>query len=239
VGLPEEAARVAFQSDIDCIIACEPPFFSAARWTGEWPKVICCDQGELPREMFRDQREQLEVEKRIAFSLADCVIRVPVENENTFTSAELEKSVQGLGAAIEALCLASTPGGHVPPVVREPNGPYAVHGLNSEGADRRGFYAMLRSLIGSELVDRAYLAILGRYADKSGRSYYIDQLSKGEPRGRIVWEIASSDEAKACGVCVGDVMAAAGLTYIDKSTKEKWRLSAALTKIWPGHDWSV
>jgi hypothetical protein len=109
-----------------------------------------------------------------------------------------------------------------------------VQGSNLKDADRREFYARLRGLDGSELVDRAYLAILGRYADQSGRRHYIDQLSKGAPRDRVVWEIASSDEARGRGVCASDVMAAAGLAYIeDEGTpRKKSRLSAVWTKIW-------
>jgi hypothetical protein len=248
LALPQDSASFAVEDDIDCVIAHEWPFFSVARWTGEWPKVICCDHGPLPREIFEDERERMETEKRLSFSVADSVIPAFATDGRPLTSTQILKCV---GQAIETLCLGPTArmpldfprrdsprgaqNGYIAGV-SETSSACVVRGSNVKGTDRREFYARLRGLSGSELVDRAYLAILGRYADQSGRGNYIDQFSKGVSRDRIVWEIASSDEAKARGVCASDVMAAAGLAYIaDETTPaRKSGLSAVLTKLWPG-----
>jgi GT2 family glycosyltransferase len=69
---PAEAAVFAVANDVNCIVAHTPPFFSVARWTGEWPKCILYDYGEPDPNLFEDadaRRDSLE-EKRFVFEMA-------------------------------------------------------------------------------------------------------------------------------------------------------------------------
>jgi GT2 family glycosyltransferase len=249
IGTWDEAAGFAVQEGMDCVVAHEWPFFSVARWTGEWPRVICVDHRELPLEIFDNERERMEMEKRMAFSTAHCVISARAEDESAASSTQMVKCLEDIKTAIEVLCL--TPGGRLPVASAGQNSLFEPQGghvgdlsgardsrlarhSNLRSADRRGFYAALRGLNGSELVDRAYLAILGRYADQSGRQHYIDELSRGASKDGIVWEIANSSESRARGVCASDVMSAAGLTHRKGvgTARKKGILSSVLAKVW-------
>lgn len=69
---PQEAMIYAIRNDVDCVIAHTPPFFSSARWAGEFPKVVAYDHGEPPSFFFPDkiEREILDSEKKFSLSIA-------------------------------------------------------------------------------------------------------------------------------------------------------------------------
>lgn len=242
--LAEEAVRIAFANDIDCIVAHDPAFFAAAKWTGTWPKVICCQHGELPQELFQDERARWEAEIRLAFSLADAVMADTV-TPGRVTAGELQASARRLEALLEELCFPATTAGAAACIATAATKAPATSDTRSrramkraraperdeDGGDRKAFYAALGSLSGSELVDQAYLAILGRYADHSGRRHYCEQLSLGASRSQIVWEIASSDEAKSRGVCVREVMTEAGFGYVEDANTRKSGLASGVMKL--------
>ncbi len=51
---PRMAAIIAAERGIDVIVAHTPPFFSVARWTGDYPRVLAYDYGEAPPSAFQD-----------------------------------------------------------------------------------------------------------------------------------------------------------------------------------------
>jgi len=65
----------------------------------------------------------------------------------------------------------------------------------------------LLELEGSEFVEGAYRAILGRGADEAGRAHYIAELARGGKKVQVLKEIARSDEAKARGVTARRILA--------------------------------
>ncbi len=75
---PVEAASFAVQHGIDCIVVETPPFFSAVRWLGEWPRTLFVDHGEPPAELFpdADARRQVAAEKRLCFAMASQVAAI-------------------------------------------------------------------------------------------------------------------------------------------------------------------
>ena len=75
---PMEAAAYAVANDIDVIVAHTPPFFSVARWVGDWPRCILYDYGEPPASLFDDAEERAAelAEKRFAFGIADRVFAI-------------------------------------------------------------------------------------------------------------------------------------------------------------------
>ncbi|MGY3408373.1 GT2 family glycosyltransferase [Bradyrhizobium sp. GM5.1] len=80
-----EAALYAVEKDIDCIVAETPPFFSIARWTGSFPKIVVLDHGEPPPALFLDNlpREEALLEKSFVFAMAHrlCAISESVKVE--------------------------------------------------------------------------------------------------------------------------------------------------------------
>ncbi|MFK5600318.1 glycosyltransferase [Methylobacterium sp. HMF5984] len=68
-----DAAALAVEDGVDCIIAHTPPFFSVTRFLGRRPLVYLYDHGEPPPELFvtdRIQREDVDWEKRFVAPLA-------------------------------------------------------------------------------------------------------------------------------------------------------------------------
>lgn len=55
ISSPIEAAIAAAVHNIDVVIPQTPPFFSIARWTGQYPKVLAYDHGEPPSAWFPDE----------------------------------------------------------------------------------------------------------------------------------------------------------------------------------------
>jgi GT2 family glycosyltransferase len=244
-----EAVCFAVQSDIDCVIAHNHPFFSVARWVGEWPKVICIDHDDLPREMSGAQRQRAQVEMRLAFSMAHGFM-APSKDETTNTASRLESYLGELERALEWVCWsgsgdrgAASSRGFLwqRPAERRvaspaPGASSAAEHANVLGGERRKFYEQLRGLGGSELVDMAYLAVLGRYADRSGRDHYMNQLRRGISKEKVLWAIASSSEARELGAVAREVLDAAGLGLAENQcrTATGRGLSGVLAKIWPG-----
>jgi len=116
--------------------------------------------------------------------------------------------------------------------LEEPTVSRAIAEFNDKDADRRSFYALLGRLNGSELVDRAYLAILGRFADSSGGRHYRGLLSQGVSPDRVLWEIANSEEARSRGVRASDVMEAAGFGCVQNLGRYRFGLAHLFTKMW-------
>lgn len=58
---PRAAAIIAGERTIDIIVAHTPPFFSVARWTGNYPRTMAYDYGEPPPSIFQDCKERLTV----------------------------------------------------------------------------------------------------------------------------------------------------------------------------------
>ena len=84
---PAAAAAFAVEHGIDCVVAHTPPFFSVARWLGEWPPTLFLDYGEPPPDHFpdRDTRRSVAAEKQLCFSMASkvCAISDSVRAEGT------------------------------------------------------------------------------------------------------------------------------------------------------------
>lgn len=75
---PAKAAQFAVENGIDCVIAETPPFFSVARFLGDWPKTLFLDHGEPPPEFFPDKegRESVLAEKQLCFSMASRIAAI-------------------------------------------------------------------------------------------------------------------------------------------------------------------
>lgn len=244
-----EAVCFAVRSNIDCVIAHNHPFFSVARWVGEWPKVICVDQDDLPAEMFDAQRQQAQVEMRLAFSMAHGFIATS-KDEASGASWQPESYLRRLGRAVDWVCRCTPQdrdefagrefqwqrlaAGGVESLSPGANGPVGRPDVSAR--DRRRFYEQLRGLGDSDLVDMAYLTVLGRYADRSGRDHYIKQLRRGVSQKKVLWAIASSNEARELGAVAREVLDAAGLVPAHRTRRAAGGrgLAGVLAKIWPG-----
>ncbi len=75
---PYDAVFLAARAGVDLIVAHTPPFFSVARWTGLYPRVIAYDYGEPPCDWFPDaiQRKGVQTEKMQALVMADRVFAI-------------------------------------------------------------------------------------------------------------------------------------------------------------------
>lgn len=58
---PRIAAVIAAERSIDVIITHTPPFFSVARWVGDYPRVMAYDHGEPPPSIFQDYKARLAI----------------------------------------------------------------------------------------------------------------------------------------------------------------------------------
>jgi GT2 family glycosyltransferase/glycosyltransferase involved in cell wall biosynthesis len=78
LNTPAEAAAVAVEMGIDCIVAETPPFFSVTRWLDQWPRTFCLDYGEPPSEFFPDAaaRQKVVAEKQLCFAAASKVAAI-------------------------------------------------------------------------------------------------------------------------------------------------------------------
>lgn len=72
------AATLAAVHSVDVIVAHTPPFFSVARWTGNYPPVIAYDYGEPPPDWFPDAagRRAILAEKDQALTMATMVFAI-------------------------------------------------------------------------------------------------------------------------------------------------------------------
>lgn len=88
-----EAAAFAVEQGMDCVIVETPPFFSIARWLGEWPRTLFLDHGEPPPEFFPDAaaRRTIAAEKRMCLTMASKVfaISAAVRNEGYEVRAQI------------------------------------------------------------------------------------------------------------------------------------------------------
>lgn len=75
---PLSAATLAAIRSVDLIIACTPPFFSIARWTGAYPPVLAYDFGGPPPDWFPDaaRRRSILAEKDQALTIATAVFAI-------------------------------------------------------------------------------------------------------------------------------------------------------------------
>jgi hypothetical protein len=80
--------------------------------------------------------------------------------------------------------------------------PHATHA-------RSGTFDRLMSREGSEFVRAAYIAVLGREADRTGHAYYKERLRTGHSKAAVLAELATSPEAsRATGEAVLEELAA-------------------------------
>jgi GT2 family glycosyltransferase len=90
---PAEAARVAFELKIDCVIVHTPPFFSTLRWIGGSIRSIVIDYGEPNPEFFNDVdlRRMINAEKQFCAPMADRIIGISeaVKAESGIASMEV------------------------------------------------------------------------------------------------------------------------------------------------------
>ncbi|MBB3291034.1 MULTISPECIES: class I SAM-dependent methyltransferase [unclassified Rhizobium] len=90
---PDEAARIAFELRIDCVIVYTSPFFSTLRWIGGSIRSIVVDCGEPNPEFFKDAdlRRTIVSEKKLCAPMADRVIGVSeaVKAESDMVSMEV------------------------------------------------------------------------------------------------------------------------------------------------------
>ncbi|WFU05956.1 class I SAM-dependent methyltransferase (plasmid) [Rhizobium sp. CB3171] len=90
---PTEAARVAFELRIDCVIVYTSPFFSTLRWIGGSIRSIVVDYGEPNPEFFKDADLQRAIiaEKKFCAPMADRIIGVSeaVKAESGIASMEV------------------------------------------------------------------------------------------------------------------------------------------------------
>ncbi len=72
VNDPMDAAVLAAEMSVDLVIAHTPPFFSVARWLGNYPPVLSYDYGEPPTHWFADseQRQTILEEKDIGLLMS-------------------------------------------------------------------------------------------------------------------------------------------------------------------------
>lgn len=75
---PRIAAVIAAERGIDVIVAHTPPFFSVARWTGDYPRVVAYDYGEPPPSLFPDSeaRQAILDEKDQVLVMCDRVFAI-------------------------------------------------------------------------------------------------------------------------------------------------------------------
>jgi hypothetical protein len=74
---------------------------------------------------------------------------------------------------------------------------------------RSGTFDRLMAREGSEFVKAAYLAVLGREADRTGHAYYKERLRTGHSKAAVLAELAASPEAsRATGEAVLEELAA-------------------------------
>lgn len=75
---PRMAALTAVEQGIDVVVAHTPPFFSVARWTGGYPRVLAYDYGEPPPLMFDDgeSRQALLNEKDQGLLMCDAIFAI-------------------------------------------------------------------------------------------------------------------------------------------------------------------
>jgi len=69
VNDPRQAVKRAVELNIDVVVPHTPPFFSMAKWTGNYPRVLAYDHGEPPAELFPDEKARLQVKREKEFSL--------------------------------------------------------------------------------------------------------------------------------------------------------------------------
>jgi hypothetical protein len=227
ITVPREAAVFAAEADVDCIVAHDPSAFAVVEWLGDWPKVICCALDGAPNELMNEERDLVEAEALVSASMAHAVVQPSSEsgwaadpNAVARCVAEIAAAVESVGARQPEADDQQVTGGRV--VLAEKKGDVAklgkkIQSSRSGGAKngRRRYYATLRGLKGAELVERAYLALLGRYADRLGREYYLKRLSRGMSEGAVVAEIALSEEARMRGVSAWTAMREAGVSWSD------------------------
>jgi GT2 family glycosyltransferase len=227
ITVPQEAAVFAAEADVDCIVAHDPSAFAVVEWLGDWPKVICCGLDGPPSELLNEERDLVEAEALVSASMAHAVIQPPSEPGWAADPNAVARCVAEIAAVVESIGPRQPNAGGQqvtgPGVLlAEKKGDIAELGrktqsIRSGGATRgrRRYYAALRGLKGAELVERAYLAVLGRYADRLGREYYLERLSGGMSEGAIVAEIALSEEARGRGVSPWTAMREAGVRWCD------------------------
>lgn len=213
---PETAAVFSWQNNIDCIIVLDASFLSIALLIDEYPKVVCCDPGAPPDELFDDVRQDLEEHKALSFPMAHAVVSSPDGHGECFDSKRIEEYAHELTTLVEAMC---APRSDLRPVDLRATqlrpGSFGcmteVPSRSQSVQDRRIFYAKLQNLYGDAFVHQLYLSVLGRYADHYGRRFYVEQLLSGAPRSRIIREVAHSPEAQLRGVNPVDLMHVCGL----------------------------
>jgi GT2 family glycosyltransferase/tetratricopeptide (TPR) repeat protein len=92
---PRQAACVAFEQGIDCVVAHTPPFFSITRWLGDGTRSIIYDHGEPTPELFEnvEYRAGLISEKRVCYAFADRVFTISraVQKESEYPKARVIK----------------------------------------------------------------------------------------------------------------------------------------------------
>jgi glycosyltransferase involved in cell wall biosynthesis len=90
---PAEAARIAFELRIDCVIIHTPPFFSTLRWIGGSIRSVVVDYGEPNPEFFKDAdlRRTINVEKQFCIPMADRIVGISeaVKAESGIASMEV------------------------------------------------------------------------------------------------------------------------------------------------------
>ncbi len=98
---PRIAAMIAAERGIDVIVAHTPPFFSVARWTGDYPRVMAYDHGEPPPSIFPDcearqamlnEKDQSLVMCARVFAISDAIAsesRTPVNGVIPLGNAHL------------------------------------------------------------------------------------------------------------------------------------------------------
>ncbi|WP_431284609.1 glycosyltransferase [Humitalea sp. 24SJ18S-53] len=70
---PMEAARLAFEQRIDCVVVQDPSFYATFRHLGEWPRSIAYIGSAPPPDLFPNaaERAAAQAERRLEFAVAD------------------------------------------------------------------------------------------------------------------------------------------------------------------------
>lgn len=129
-----QAAEVAYNLDIDCVVAYTSSFYSTIRWLGPHIKSIIYYFEEPPLDQFSDVKASHARLRERAFSLsmADSVYSVANSVRDEQEPQNLETSANQLVNTVEILCLSDTTKPS-PSSVKNPTSEYDQSTQNSNG----------------------------------------------------------------------------------------------------------